>query len=126
MIIGERLRLLREQKNLTQVEIQDRTGFFSSYVSRIENGHSVPSVETLQKWARALDIPIYQLFYERGRKPKAGNHTKPDNSKADAWGRSGKDARMLRIFRQLFSQMDQRDIKIVLYTAQKMARTKRR
>ena len=63
MIIGDRLRTLREAKNFTQGEIEKRTGLLRTYVSRVENGNAVPSVETLEKLARALEVPIYQLFY---------------------------------------------------------------
>jgi transcriptional regulator with XRE-family HTH domain len=59
MIIGERLRALREEKKLSQGDIQERTGLFRCYVSRVENGHTVPSIETLEKMARALEIPMY-------------------------------------------------------------------
>jgi len=70
MLIGDRLRALREQKNLSQGHIEKRTGLLRCYVSRVENGHTVPSVSTLEKWARALDVPLYQIFYE-GENPPA-------------------------------------------------------
>jgi transcriptional regulator with XRE-family HTH domain len=70
MLIGDRLRALRKQKNLSQGHIEKRTGLLRCYVSRVENGHTVPSVSTLEKWARALDIPLYQIFYE-GENPPA-------------------------------------------------------
>jgi transcriptional regulator with XRE-family HTH domain len=52
MIIGERLRDLREQKKMSQGEIEKRTGLLRCYISRVENGHTVPSLETLEKMAR--------------------------------------------------------------------------
>ena len=64
MIIGERLRELRVQKNFTQGEVESRTGLLRCYISRVEHGHTVPSVVTLEKFARALEVPIYQLFYD--------------------------------------------------------------
>jgi transcriptional regulator with XRE-family HTH domain len=64
MIIGDRLRTLREQKNLSQGQIEKRTDLLRCYISRVENGHTVPSIETLEKMSRALEIPLYQLFYE--------------------------------------------------------------
>ena len=63
MVIGDRLRELREAKELSQGEIEKRTGLLRCYVSRIENNHTVPSVETLGKLARALEVPMYQLFH---------------------------------------------------------------
>lgn len=64
MIIGVRLRTLREQKNLSQGQIEKRSGLLRCYISRVENGHTVPSIETLEKMSRALEVPLYQLFYE--------------------------------------------------------------
>jgi transcriptional regulator with XRE-family HTH domain len=63
MIIGKRLRCLREQKNLSQGDIEVKTGLLRCYISRVENGHTVPVLGTLEKWARALEVPLYQLFY---------------------------------------------------------------
>ena len=54
MIIGDQLRALREQQHLSQGDIENRTGLLRCYVSRVENGQTVPSIETLEKWARAL------------------------------------------------------------------------
>ncbi len=62
MLIGDRLRAIREAKKLFQGDIEERSGLKRSYVSRVENGHTIPSVETLEKLARALEVPLYQLF----------------------------------------------------------------
>ena len=70
MIIGDRLRELREAKKLSQGDIEQRTGLLRAYISRVENGHTVPAVETLERIARALEIPIYQLMYEGENPPK--------------------------------------------------------
>lgn len=69
MIIGERLRQIREQKNLSQGDIEHKTGLLRCYVSRVENGHTVPAIETLEKFARALEVPMYQLFYDSRSRP---------------------------------------------------------
>ena len=68
MIIGDRLRAIREEKNLSQGDIEKRTGLIRCYVSRVENNHTVPAIETLEKFARALEVPMYELFYE-GEEP---------------------------------------------------------
>ncbi len=68
MIIGDRLRALREEKKLSQGDIEKRSGLFRCYISRVENGHTVPAIETLEKLARALEVPMYQLFYD-GEEP---------------------------------------------------------
>ena len=124
MIIGDRLRALREEKMFTQGEIEKRTGLLRCYISRVENGHTVPSVETLEKFAHALEVPMYQLFYDGEEPPKL--LTLPKRRTADdvGWGSKGKDARMLTKFCRLFSRMEEGDLGMVLFMAQKMARRK--
>lgn len=68
MVIGDRLRALREQRRLSQGDIEHRCGLLRCYISRVENGHTVPSIETLEKIAQALEVPLYQLFYD-GEEP---------------------------------------------------------
>ena len=64
MLIGQRIRRLREEKGLSQGDIERSSGLLRCYVSRVEHGHTVPSLETLIRFAAALDIPLYQLFYD--------------------------------------------------------------
>ena len=64
MVIADRLRAIREQKNMSQGDIEKRTGLLRCYISRVENGHTVPAIETLEKMARAMKVPMYQLFYD--------------------------------------------------------------
>ena len=124
MIIGERLCALREQKNLSQGDIEKRTGLLRCYVSRIENGHTVPSVETLEKFARALEVPMYKLFYDGEEPPKLANLLKRKSADDIVWGSEGKDAGMLSMFRRLFDQMKAEDRKMLFLIAQKMAKRK--
>jgi len=56
MIIGDHLRMLREQRKLSQGDIEDRTGLLRCYISRVETNHTIPSLETLEKWARAMEM----------------------------------------------------------------------
>ena len=121
MIIGERLRQIRDQKNLSQGDIERKTGLLRCYISRVENGHTVPALETLEKFARALEVPMYQLFYdgeEPPELPKLPKH-KPTN---DNWGSSGKDARLLAKFCRLFGRLKEDDRGLVFFMAQSMAR----
>src|SRR6478609_3676884 len=99
MIIGDRLRALREEKKLSQGEIEKRTGLLRCYISRVENGHTVPSVETLEKFARALEVPMYQIFYDGNLNSNLSNLTKRKSGNGFHWGESGKDARTLARFR---------------------------
>jgi len=123
MIIGDRLRTLREEKKFSQGEIEKRTGLLRCYISRVENGHTVPAVETLEKFARALEVPTYQLFYDGEEPPK---RLSPAKRKADAklFGASGKEARVLARLRSLLGRTDPKDQNILLHMAQKMARRK--
>ena len=101
MIIGERLRELREEKKLSQGDIEKRTGLLRCYISRVENGHTVPAVETLEKLARAFEVPLYQLFYEGAEPPQVPNLLKRKSSDEGAWGSSGREARFLSKLRRL-------------------------
>ncbi|MGA8223745.1 MAG: helix-turn-helix transcriptional regulator, partial [Candidatus Acidiferrales bacterium] len=95
MVIADRLRALREQKNLSQGDIEKRTGLLRCYISRVENGHTVPAIETLEKMARAMEVPLYQLFYDGEEPPKMPNIPKRRSGEDVSWGSSGKDARIL-------------------------------
>ena len=125
MIIADRLRTLREQKGLSQGEIEKRTGLLRCYISRVENGHTVPSVDTLEKMARALEVPLYQLFYDGGKRPKAPDLPSPRFDDGEVWGSSGKDAKTLSRFRRALSRTDEEDRKLLLFMAQQMARPHR-
>jgi transcriptional regulator with XRE-family HTH domain len=124
MIIGDRLRTLREAKNFTQGEVEKRTGLLRTYVSRLENGHAVPSVGTLEKLARALEVPIYQLFYDGAEPPMLPNIQKRKTADDTAWGSTGKDARWLNKFRRFLSRMEESDRKVLMSMAQQLARRK--
>jgi transcriptional regulator with XRE-family HTH domain len=124
MFIGERLRALRKSKKLSQGDIEKRTGLLRCYISRVENGHTVPAVETLEKCARALEIPLYQLFFDGDKLPIAPDLPR-EKGVADGWGSSGKDAKTLARFRYLLSRTDEQDRKLLMSTAQELARRKK-
>ena len=120
MIIGERLRELREDKKLSQGDIETRTGLLRCYISRVENGHTVPAIETLEKLARALEVPLYQLFYEGEEPPQLPNLLKRKTPDDTAWGSSGKHAMYLHKLRKCLSKAADADRKLILVMAQKM------
>ncbi len=101
MNIGERLRDLRVAKNLSQGDMQKRTGLLRCYVSRVENGWTVPALETLERMAKALKIDLYQLFYEGDGKPtpaataRAGNLARGENTLVEHYRKLSKDDRRL-------------------------------
>ena len=110
MDIGERVRLLREDKKLSQGDIEERTGLIRCYISRVENGHTVPSIMTLEKLAKALEIPMHHLLYEGDKPPKP--QAAPDTT--GEWGSVGKDARYLRKLRKQLARLDQREREALL------------
>src|SRR6267154_2270538 len=115
MIIGDRLRALREEKHFSQGDIEKRTGLLRCYISRVENGHTVPAIETLEKMARALEVPLYQLFYEGEEPPQVPNLLRQKSSDETAWGNSGKDARFLGKLRRLLGKSSEEDRKLLLH-----------
>jgi len=112
---------LRETKKLSQGDIEKRTGLLRCYISRVENGHTVPAIETLEKLARAMEVPLYQLFYDGEEPPELPNLPKRKSADDIAWGSTGKEARVLSRFRRLLSRIDEGDRRLLLYMAQKMA-----
>src|ERR1700730_5323191 len=86
LIIGDRLRALREEKKFSQGDIEKRTGLLRCYISRVENGHTVPAIETLEKMARALEVPLYQLFYDGEEPPELPNLPKRRSADDIVWG----------------------------------------
>jgi len=122
MIVGERLRVLREAKNLSQGDVQKRTGLMRCYISRVENGHTVPAVETLYKFARALEVPMYRLFYEDAEIPGTPDH--PSFAKLD--DQSVRGGRHAVRFIHLLAAMTERNRQLLLSMARRMARDKRR
>lgn len=121
MIIADRLRALREAKHLSQGDIERRSGLLRCYISRVENGHTIPAIETLEKLAHAMEVPLYQFFYD-GEKPTLPSLPQAKSADEDSWGSSGKDARVFRRFCKLLHRVDEPDRKLLLHLAQQMAR----
>jgi transcriptional regulator with XRE-family HTH domain len=124
MVIGERLKAIREERDLSQGDIEKRTGLLRCYVSRVENGHTVPSVETLEKFARAFAVPMYQLFYYGEEPPKLMSLAKQKLANDVSFGVRRKDAKVMDRFRRLLGKTSDADRKILLFLAQKMAQAK--
>lgn len=66
MKIGTTIRAHRLQRGLSQGDIEKKTGLLRCYLSRVENGHTIPSLDTLSKIAGALDLSISQFFDDDG------------------------------------------------------------
>jgi transcriptional regulator with XRE-family HTH domain len=121
MMIGERLRNVRAEKKMSQGEIQRRTGLLRCYISRVENGHTVPSIETLEKMARALEVPLYQLFCDGEQPPAIHPLPEPTRNEED-WASTGKWANFLERLRVLLSKMQESDRQLLLFMSNRMAR----
>src|SRR5258708_37912521 len=124
MIIGDRLRALREEKKLSQGDIEKRTGLLRCYISRVENGPTVPAIETLEKLARAMEVPMYELFYDGDQPPQVPLRTTAAEN--NLFGSSGKDANLVKRIRQCLGHMDRRSQQLLLVMAKKMAQPPRR
>ena len=115
MIVSERLRSLREEKKLSQGDIEKRSGLLRCYISRVENGHTVPVIETLEKMARALEVPLYLLFCD-------GEEVPPPPAKMNMRSKvrveEGYD---LPQFYQCLSRMEEDDRRLLLFMARRMA-----
>jgi len=122
MVIGTRLKKLREDRSLSQGDIEKRTGLLRCYISRVENGHTVPSLETMERLAAALEIPLYQLFYEGDAEPVLPNLSKRRTTEElvlDA--EQEKEVRFFEKVKRLLSKIDEKDRQLLLYMAQKLA-----
>jgi transcriptional regulator with XRE-family HTH domain len=124
MGIGERIKELREQKHLSQGDIEERTGLLRCYISRVENGHTVPSLETLERFAGALDVPLYKLFYYDEGSPDECDYPASDMTLerlAQEGGAAGAEARFLLKLRGLQSRLSPTDRDVLLTLAKKLA-----
>lgn len=123
MGIGERIRELREQKQLSQGDIEERTGLLRCYISRVENGHTVPSLETLERFAGALDVPLYRLFYSEEGTPSVYDEPTDVTLErlAQEAGAAGAEARFLLKLRSLQSRLSPTDRDVLLTLAKKLA-----
>jgi transcriptional regulator with XRE-family HTH domain len=119
MVIGNRLKELRESKKLSQGDVEKRTGLLRCYISRVENGHTVPSIETLEKMARALEVPMYRLFHD-GEAPASLRKMQPP--KKDEWGSTGREAVYISTLCKLLAKMEPDDRNLLLHMAQKVGR----
>ncbi|MGH9328636.1 MAG: helix-turn-helix domain-containing protein [Terriglobia bacterium] len=122
MVIGRRLRKLREEKSLSQGDIEKRTGLLRCYISRVENGHTVPSLETLERLASALEVPLYQLFYEGNDPPALPNLSSRQTSEELGLNEeTEKQDRFFEKVRRTLEKIEEKDRRLLLYMAQKLA-----
>ncbi len=119
MEIGRKLKKLREERNLSQGDVEKKTGLLRCYTSRVENGYTVPSVDTLGKYARALEVPLYRFFTDE--QAVKGLRLTSKNVNGSSWGERGKERRELKLFARALSRMNPRKQKLLFAMAQRMA-----
>lgn len=112
MKIGNTIRGLRMQKGFSQGDIEKKTGLLRCYLSRIENGHTVPSLDTLSKIALALDVPIAQFFAEDSINRQLNAHKLGDE-----------ELRFLLQIRRYATSLNENDRKLLLAMVKKFAAT---
>lgn len=88
------------------------------YTSRVENGHTVPSIETLAKFAHALDVPLYQIFYDGEAEPKKIKRVDLDREKLSL----GERCEIESLGRK-FTKLKARDKGLVQLLVAKLAKT---
>ena len=114
MNLGEAIRRIRQTKGLSQGEMQKRTGILRSYLSRVENGHTVPSLETLAKIAEAMEITLADFF--------PTSHTQQDLVRQRILGEMSQDEiRFLGEIKKYSSELSDGDKRLVLELIRKMA-----
>ena len=111
MNIGQTIKDYRLQKGMSQGDIEKRTGLLRCYLSRVENGHTVPSLDTLAKIAGAMELPLSQFFMEKGR--ENGSKSLPQLTEDEV--------RFLTQMRRYTAQLNDSDRKLVLAMVKKMA-----
>lgn len=116
MVIGERIKTIREAKLLSQGDIEKRTGLLRCYISRVENGRTVPSIQTLEKFAQALGVPVYALFYE-GEMPPALAVLSEETVALQEENRPAL-GRLVKVFQKLTAQ----DKHFLLQTAERLSK----
>ncbi|QUL58510.1 helix-turn-helix transcriptional regulator [Paenibacillus tritici] len=60
--IGERIRKIRKEMNLSQEQLAERSGLHTNYVGQVERGEKNLTLETLEKVVGGLHISLEELF----------------------------------------------------------------
>ncbi len=111
MNIGETIRNFRLDKGMSQGDIEKRTGLLRCYLSRVENGHTIPSLDTLAKIAGAMELPLSHFFADSGH----------SNGSKGLPQLSDDEVRFLSQIRRYAVSLNDSDRKLVLAMVKKMA-----
>ena len=112
MNIGDTIRHFRLQRSMSQGDIEKRTGLLRCYLSRVENGHTVPSLDTLSKIAVALDLPIAQFFADDSMNHQFNSQKLSDD-----------ELRFLTQIRRYAVNLNESDRKLLIAMVKKFAAT---
>jgi len=123
MQIGLKIKQLREKKSLSQGDVEHKTGLLRCYTSRVEHGYTVPTIETLEKYARAFEVPLYQFFTDEDsvKRPEFLPASKGDS----LWGNDGDERRELRRFIKTLARLDGQGKELLFKVARQMASKKK-
>lgn len=116
MDIANRIRTLRESRCWSQGDLEGRTGLARNYLSRVENGHTEPNLETLQKIAKGFGMKLYQLMYDGEAPPSLDGPDSPKDWASTGWG-----AKAYKQLRARIARMTPADRTTLLQLAEKMA-----
>jgi len=121
-MIGARIRQLREQRGLSQGDIEQSAGLLRCYISRVENGRTVPSLETLERFAAALDVPLYRFFYTGEEPPPAPDLTPRETSEelARENDRAQSEAVFFLALKDLMARTEEADREVLLAVAKRL------
>jgi transcriptional regulator with XRE-family HTH domain len=122
LVIGERLRAWREYKELSQNDLEKRLGLTRYYISRVENGFTIPTLETLERFARALEVPVFHLVYEEGDADLPPTLPVSTRLAEASQNLSKKNLRLLEQFNLLFGQLLDRDRQLLVGLARRMTK----
>src|SRR5882757_6571557 len=115
--VGARLRAERKARNLSQSDVEQRTGLPRCRISWLENGRAVPTIETLEKISDALEIPLYQLFYVEDGAASAG--AVPAGIQRNSGEASGSASARSELG-SVLSRLNEKDRQTLLYLARRM------
>lgn len=119
--VGARLRAERKSRNLSQADLERRTGLARCRLSWLENGRAVPTIETLEKISDALEIPVYRLLYDGDESVQVANASSKIATNGNRRRSRKNEVRMLRELREQMSRMHEDDQRLLLFIARKMA-----
>ena len=123
-MIGARIRQLREQRGLSQGDIEQSAGLLRCYISRVENGRTVPSLETLERFAAALDVPLYRFFYTGEEPPPPAPDMTPRQTPPEELARENdraqSEAGFFLALKDLMARTEEADREVLLAVAKRL------